>query len=81
MKNSIQHKCLILDFLVPAYFQLKDAIKQVSVGMQVIAAQLLQLRRAHQSLAKHVDSSCRSQDHFAHPLAYVQMRSHQMMHA
>jgi hypothetical protein len=81
MKNSILHKFLISVFLVRAYFQLKDAIKQVSVGMQVIAAQQLRLHRAHQSLAKHADSSYRSQDHFVDPLAYAQMRSHQMMHA
>jgi hypothetical protein len=81
MKNSILHKFLISDFLAHVYFLLKVAIKRASVGMQVIVAQQLRLRRAHQSLAKHVDSSYRSQDHYAAPLAYAQMRSHQMMHA
>jgi hypothetical protein len=81
MKNSILHKYLISDFLVRAYFLLRDAIKRVSVGMQVIVAQLRQLHRAHQSHAKHADSSYQSQDHYAHPSAYAQMRSHPMMHA
>jgi hypothetical protein len=80
MKNSILHKFLILDFLVRVYFLLKDAIKQVSVGMQVIAAQQLRLHRVHQSHAKHADSSYLSLAHYADPLAYAQMRSHQMMH-
>jgi hypothetical protein len=81
MKNSILRKFLILDFRARVYFLLKDVIKRVSVGMQVIVGQLRQLRRAHQSHAKHADSSYPSQDHYAHPLAYAQMRSHQMMHA
>jgi hypothetical protein len=81
MKSSILHKFLISVFRAHVYFLSKVAIKQVSVGMQVIAAQQLRSRRAHQSLAKHVDFSYLSLAHYADPLAYAQMRSHQMMHA
>jgi hypothetical protein len=81
MKNSIPHRYLILDFLVHVFFLLKVAIKQVSVGMQVIVAQQRQLHRVHQSHVKHADSSYLSQVRYVLPLAYAQMRSHQMMHA
>jgi hypothetical protein len=63
------------------YFRLKVAIKQASVGIPVTVVQILRWHRARQSLAHHADSLSQLQVHFAHHLAFAQMRSHQMTRA
>jgi hypothetical protein len=81
MKNLILSNSLNLVWDEPAFFPLKDEIKQASAGMKAIEGHMRQLLNMHRSHALPAVSSCQLQVRYGPLLESAPTQLLLMMHA